>query len=814
MEKINYYEALNINRELSTGEIKDSLDRLEATWQQRMVQTPEKAQEMIGYISEAKKIFDSEEARNAYDLALNGKDVEFGEDNENEKNREEFTKLLSSLDEYAQNKRYDLAKLVLEKILPLEEYDPDSNHAALYFHATNIYLEHNMYDQALELANRAIINNPDYAVNYDNKSKILYLYIDYLRTQAAPEVVLKYIDMYYYATEDYVKAANKEGADIWIAHALGYLSSACIYKGDIQKAEQCANQAIACSDQYSQMAKEQIRWIYEPYRETVDGFSHYSGEPDLYIDEIKKLISLILSYNPPMESFGLPLITKEKFRYQEEEKGSFNEEVREKWTDIYAISPNGDIVLQEEWDYERYRWFPGQPQSNYSDTDHEIKLSENYLWALEMELDYQIYYGDHFTHPDSVNGVNHWTSTVIDIRPIELSQSDNCLYRQTRKKGYGLYCYLKKLVDDIAAEAAAQAEYEAACKKINEEYETELKPLKDQIIQEYGDKRTSVSEEMNEEIAEAERNESVIKDLDNKIRAMESEYSKLGLFAWGRKKELEAEIKSAKEERHRIPAVSQVRDHYERQLATIDSEEERAITKLEQSVRARHPLPQKTDNDTGSSMPVQNSDNLNDDKDMNNEQIELIKSFDKMKSSSLYKLAKDAKEQCIQMGKTQEDIKKTIFNQLCMTAGYYGAKGPQDFPLNLDVFIYLRGKIEDSSSQLFQQYKVLFTKYDNYNFSELVKSISEALLDWKDPTDIAAITMFTAIQVITNSGNEEDKDILLMNLMQGTVIDNEKTNPDGVENSSLLWAFTAVYLDFENRLDQIVKQMVSEAANS
>ena len=43
---------------------------------------------------------------------------------------------------------------------------------------------------------------------------------------------------------------------------------------------------------------------------------------------------------------------------------------------------------------------------------------------------------------------------------------------------------------------------------------------------------------------------------------------------------------------------------------------------------------------------------------MNDEQKKLIESYNRMKSSSLYTLAQVTKEQCIQNGKTPEDIEK------------------------------------------------------------------------------------------------------------------------------------------------------------
>lgn len=222
---------------------------------------------------------------------------------------------------------------------------------------------------------------------------------------------------------------------------------------------------------------------------------------------------------------------------------------------------------------------------------------------------------------------------------------------------------------------------------------------------------------------------------------------------------------------------------------------------------------------------TQNSGNMNADKDMNSEQIELVKSYEKKKSSSLYKGAEAFKEvYIIQMGRSPEDIKNLIFDQLCMTAGWYGARGPEEFPLSKDVFIYLRGKIEERSSDYFNQFSTLFTKYDNYDLREMLDKTGKALVDWYcssivdvggiTKVDVAAITMYVAIQILTRTGSEDDKDNWLMFLMSGTDTDISGEDTENIENCKMLWEFTAIYLDFENRLDRIVKKLIAGVTNS
>lgn len=68
---VDYYEALNLSRNLSTEEINTELSRLETVWKRREITNPEKAAKMNALIIDARNVFKTDAARRAYDVSLN-----------------------------------------------------------------------------------------------------------------------------------------------------------------------------------------------------------------------------------------------------------------------------------------------------------------------------------------------------------------------------------------------------------------------------------------------------------------------------------------------------------------------------------------------------------------------------------------------------------------------------------------------------------------------------------------------------------------------------------------------------------------------
>jgi len=179
------------------------------------------------------------------------------------------------------------------------------------------------------------------------------------------------------------------------------------------------------------------------------------------------------------------------------------------------------------------------------------------------------------------------SAKIEDVK--RLSNSADTIYLLTRhglKKGYGLYKCLQDILDK-------EADYIAACKEANAKYDAEIGPLKERIAQEYAQKRSALGVEMQSKINEATKTDDLIRNLNNQLAAMNAEYSKLGLFSGRRKKELQAQIWSAMRQLNWLQSSDQVRHDYEQRISKLDSEEKTAISKAEQTVRAKYPLPQK-----------------------------------------------------------------------------------------------------------------------------------------------------------------------------------------------------------------------------
>lgn len=200
---------------------------------------------------------------------------------------------------------------------------------------------------------------------------------------------------------------------------------------------------------------------------------------------------------------------------------------------------------------------------------------------------------------------------------------------------------------------------------------------------------------------------------------------------------------------------------------------------------------------------------------MNQKQLKLMESYQHTINSNLFTSAKQSKEQVSNMGMTKDQMYNMIFNQLCILSGWYGINGPKDFPLPLDMFIYLYGKSVDKASDTYQQFVEPFTKYDNYELKSLLNNICDALLNINDSTDVVAKTMFVAICLLIdkNTGTEDDLDMLLMYLMLVVEVDNNGTNPEGVNQSFMLWTASAIYLDFEERYARICSMLIRNAEN-
>ena len=168
---INYYEELNIERQLSVDEIQHQLNKLEQTWIRREVNAPDKARVMLTYITEARDTFKSELSRHEYDVALEKGD-QTPENNPDEERRAKFIKWYEDAKIYLGNDQYDLAKISIEKAYSF--YDQNSENADFFYDMSEIYRLNKDYDSALNYINQAIVLNHLFSPYYTQKAVTLW----------------------------------------------------------------------------------------------------------------------------------------------------------------------------------------------------------------------------------------------------------------------------------------------------------------------------------------------------------------------------------------------------------------------------------------------------------------------------------------------------------------------------------------------------------------------------------------------------------------------------------------------------------------
>lgn len=577
----NYYEELGLSKESNVEGIGEELTRQESLWRHREVNQPEKSTKMLSLIFEARKIFANEDSRRKYDEALEKEGRPDGAADSSAAKKEEFQKYFNRIQEYYSDKQFDMAKLALEKALALEEYDPDENHVDLYRFATDIYFSSNMFSQAMEFANKALLANPDDLTNYEKKAVVLF---PHLTERGNFDFFQQCHEILRATCDSWLKKAKRQNNTGEAANALQYLAySFYVYDQDYNTAEKYANEALSLDEEKSKIAQTVIDMIYQPVSVDISEVRNYADEPCYYADEIKGLIhELISSGVEPEASYGYPLIKKTSYWYQPENKDNLDETENGEY--VFAIARDGSFCEHSSFktDYET-NYAPFRQWSKTSEFDRSCNADE---FLAEFDFDY--HFDKSFQYPirrgTTISSVvSYGQSEEALIRKREASAR---ITRFCRKKGYGLYIKLKNIL-------VGQEKYIAACKKANEEYEAEIGPLREQIRKKYEEKRSELFKEVQIKMEEVTQNEKIIQEFKNQISGMEAELSKLGLFSGRRKRELQNQINNVWRKIDDIQTVKQVQDYYDRQKSSLDRNEEREISLKEQSIRAKHPLHRK-----------------------------------------------------------------------------------------------------------------------------------------------------------------------------------------------------------------------------
>ena len=585
----NYYEQLGLDSNMALEEIKKRLSELEIIWNQRLLNDPEKAQNMLDSINGAYSVFEDSASRSAYDLELKNENVSSPADDVAVSKAEDFEKQKANLKLFAESEQYDMAKTVLEQILPLEQFDSDKTHEDLYHFAVHTYIECKMYEQALEIANKSILTNPSNAKVYEDKSWALNSYAKYLKKKYPDNIEAYNTQLKSLCSTCEMWLKNVENDDLETAIAKQYLALAYFYSKDYEKAESFAKDACELGgekDERFATATSIIKDIYADIPADEEELNNYFTEPRYYWDDsmelCRKLHELAVA-----EGKNYELTTKE---YSSLHGHLEDDTLWQKVNDVYGyvLTLDRHIARELRRNVESQYHSPGMPdfgpKQYYNDSSLE-KYNMDHMDELLAEFDFS---GEWFRSNDGTESTNvvMWIYQHMKYQWAK-SSANIQLVRHSRKKGYGFYTFLKK-------KYAEEKEYIKAYKEAIEKYNTEIEPIKEKIMQEYSQKRAVLNEEMQSKVNDAKMNDEKINQLDDQLHSLNTEYKNLGgWFSGKRKKELLEQIEAAKKEQSSLRSSKQVRQEYERLLLKIDSEEKNAVEEAEQSIREKYPLPQR-----------------------------------------------------------------------------------------------------------------------------------------------------------------------------------------------------------------------------
>jgi len=166
---IDFYIELKIPSDSSLDEIKAELLRQEQIWRRREITSPEKAQEMLVYINQAKKVFSSQSSKATYDRELEESRKKPVVSDPQEERYTRFQKWYTDAKKYYMEKQYDLAKTAIENALLYA--DPEKITADFYGVVCVVNREIGDYKSAINSINKAIVMEPDESAFYIEKGR-------------------------------------------------------------------------------------------------------------------------------------------------------------------------------------------------------------------------------------------------------------------------------------------------------------------------------------------------------------------------------------------------------------------------------------------------------------------------------------------------------------------------------------------------------------------------------------------------------------------------------------------------------------------
>ena len=172
MEKVNYYEELNLDESFSVEEIQEELSRLEKLWNNRLITSPEKATAMLNLIAEAFEVFKDESTKKEYDSELSKEDQDTSpEDSANYERQGKFITFYLQAMNFMKSDEYDLALKATENALA--NIDGSNIPEDFYAFAAGVFFSNSRYSEALNAVNNAILLNSSDCSLYLQKGSII-----------------------------------------------------------------------------------------------------------------------------------------------------------------------------------------------------------------------------------------------------------------------------------------------------------------------------------------------------------------------------------------------------------------------------------------------------------------------------------------------------------------------------------------------------------------------------------------------------------------------------------------------------------------
>lgn len=423
MAVTNYYEELGLSAEMGTDEIKDKLDQLETVYNQRLLNEPEKANEMLLLINKAKEVFATPDNKRAYDEQL---------EESGDERLTSFNKWYSAAVDYLNRREYDLAKSAIEKASQFY-YDSDDNSDYL-FTSSRVYYNNKDYERATKLINDAIILAPSRSEYYRQKGLIAYA------TGRNKDAAACFSEASSIAHDN--NDQQNEGA------AQAALASVLMYElQDFAGAEAAATIAVELGDDTG-IGQEILAELEKPLEMDVSDidsilYKKYNSEPLTLADEINEMAMKLVDY---MKTQGIAF------------RQISNRNMEEVYpSDDIMHSCKYSIVLEESGDWCLY----GEIHKRTNDTrayigDEKTRTEYGRMPDLPDDLLREFDFSGAVTFSDRHDHGIVNSMTLYDSFP--LPYKNTRLTRLHIKKGRGLLKRLNEILASLEKEAIRKAE--------------------------------------------------------------------------------------------------------------------------------------------------------------------------------------------------------------------------------------------------------------------------------------------------------------------------------------------------------------------